>query len=66
MQATTQDYAIWVKRCSQRLVELQPGMEPVADDIAAGLSCTRFQTHPRTVADQYIEARIERAGPPIS
>ncbi len=56
MQATPQDYAIWVKRCSQRLVELRPQIASVADDIAAGLSCRQFQTHPRTVADDYIAA----------
>ena len=60
MQATSQDYAIWMKRCSQRLVELQPGIEPFADDIAAGLNCRQFQMHPRTVADQYTQAITER------
>ena len=64
MQATAQDYAIWVKRCSQRLVELQPCIEPLAVDIASGLSCTQFRTHPRTAADQYTEAQLKRVSPP--
>jgi hypothetical protein len=64
MQATAQDYAIWVKRCSQRLVELEPGIEPIADDIAGGLSCTQFQLHPRTVADQYTKSRASSFGLP--